>query len=80
MAMSRVIEIQRWDDLPQMLQALLNAVGFKDEEENGEEDEPVPSLEDQVDQLRHDLEVARVKIRRLEEWTSYEDRGGADSE
>ena len=50
-------------------------MGFKDEE-----DEPVPSLEDQVDQLRHDLEVARVKIRRLEEWTSYEDRGGADSE
>ena len=42
--MSRVIEIQRWEDLPQMLQALLDAVGFKDEE-----DEPVPSLEDQVD-------------------------------
>jgi len=66
--MSRVIEIQRWEDLPQMFQALLNAVGFKDEE-----DEPVPSLEDQVDQLRHDLEVARVKIRRLQEWTSYEE-------
>lgn len=71
--MSRVIEIQRWEDLPQMFQALLDAVGFKDEEEKGEEDEPVSSLEDQVDQLRHDLEVAQVKIRRLQEWTSYKD-------
>ena len=49
---------------------------LKEEEidfEPDDSDKRVDGLVDDVDQLRHDLEVVQVKIKRLENWTSYED-------